>query len=185
MPRHDMSIALSSQQRLLIERNRAAALLRKGVHQAEVAQDAMYSEMEERLDEEEEKFLEYVERYRDASTMTEILQSDASKVDAATSTAELWQLQAKNGKKGGYSSMPQEVEVLEQENPEKNEREEQDQEKPCIFIPMQELNLRKKRQRRGDENLQNGSRTKRRKEQVGAGQKQDMPGWMMWMVMLC
>lgn len=184
-PRHGMSIALSPQQKLRIETNRAAALLRKAAHEAEVAQGAIYSEKEESLDEEEEKFLAYVERYRDASTMTEILQSDAWKVDAATSTRELWELQTKNSKKGGHGSMAQEVEVLEQENPEKDKSEGEEQEKPCIFIRMQELNLRKKRQRRGDENLQSARSTKRRKEQDGAGKKQDMPRWMMWMVMFC
>lgn len=81
--------------------------------------------------------------------------------------------------------MAQEVEVLEQENPEKDKSEGQEQEKPCIFIRMQELNLRKKRQRRGDENLQIARSTKRRKEQDGAGKKPDMPRWMVWMVMFC
>lgn len=180
-----MSTALSPQQKLRIETNRAAALLRKAAHEAEVACEAMYSEKEERLDEEEEKFLAYVERYRDASTMTEILQSNAWKVDAATSTPVLWELETKNGKKRGYGGMAREVEVLEQENVEKNESQAKEQERPSIFIRMQDLNLGKKRQRRGDENLQNGRSTKRRKEQDGAGKKQDMPRWMMWMVMFC
>lgn len=180
-----MSITLSPQQKLRIETNRAAALLRKAAHEAQVAQEAMYSEKEESLDEEEEKFLAYVERYRDASTMTEILQGDTSKVDAATSTPELWELQAKDGKKGMYGSLVQEVKVLEQENEEKDESQGEEQEKPCIFIRMQELNLRKKRQRRGNENLQNARSTKTRKEQHGAGKKQEMPRWMMWMVMFC